>query len=187
MAEDTDSEEVVESKNVRDLSGEEIDDEIDEMLGDDDDHEKSELEAEAEDDGEQELRPEIEKQKMEAEKREEEGGTEVVVEGDDADFESFDFEEQEWTLDERREPEVREFRGMKLKFAEPENDDNVLNKLEQASGDDRDAQMRSLVQIVVQKPEVTKERWDSMSLSAKLALAGQAADYLDLDEGFLEE
>jgi hypothetical protein len=175
MAEDTDSEEVVESKNVRDLSGEEIDDEIDEMLGDDDDHEKSELEAEAEDDGEQELRPEIEKQKMEAEKREEEGGT------------SFDFEEQEWTLDERREPEVREFRGMKLKFAEPENDDNVLNKLEQASGDDRDAQMRSLVQIVVQKPEVTKERWDSMSLSAKLALAGQAADYLDLDEGFLEE
>lgn len=179
MEQESDSEEVIETRDVTDLSGDETEEEIDEML------QAGESDPEGEAD-EEELRPEIEKQQMEAEKREEKG-TEVVVSGDDEDFESFDFEEQEWTLDEKREPEVRSFRGMKLKFAEPENDDDVLNKLEQASGDDRDAQMRSLVQIVVQKPDVTDERWDGMSLSAKLALAGQAADFLDLDEGFLEE
>lgn len=179
MADESDQT-VVESKDVTDLSGEEIDEEVDEML------DTSDMAESTEEEDEQEVRPEIEKQMHDAEQAEEEKSTEVAVSAED-EYESFDFDEQEWTLDEKREPEVRTIRGMKFRFEEPESDDDVLNQLEAASDASRDGQMYSLVQLVVDAPEVTQDRWEDMALSAKLALAGQAADYLDLDEGFLEE
>ncbi|NEU59182.1 hypothetical protein [Halorussus sp. MSC15.2] len=111
------------------------------------------------------------------------GGTDAP----DADPESFDFEGQEWTLDERREPTVFELRDMKFLLEEPENDDAVLNKLEEVAEADRAAQMRALVQLAVAKPDVSDERWEQMAFSAKLALASRAAEFLGLDGGFLDE
>lgn len=113
-----------------------------------------------------------------------------AIEGDSADDidpESFDFESQEWTLGEEREPEVHEIRGMKFLFEEPDNDDAVLNELDAVADGDRGAQMRALVQLVVAKPEITTERWQEMPFAAKIGLAGQAAEFLGLSEGFLNE
>lgn len=180
-AEEADDETVIERRDIEDLStNEEVDEAVDEML------DPSDLEDEEVSD------PAVQKAVQEAEEKEEQGGTEVAVTGSSPDevaddVENFDFEEQEWTLDEKREPEVKNIRGMKFLFKEPDDTDNVLNQLEQASNQGRDGQMRALVQMVVEKPEITVERWDGMSISAKLGLSGEAADYLDLDEGFLEE
>lgn len=188
MSED-DSGTVIETREVEDLTSdaddsdeanELVDEAVDEML------DASDLE---EDD---EVRPEIQEAMDEAEEREpsQAESTEVSISGSPEeavdDYDDFDFENQEWTLDERREPEVRDIRGTKFLFKEPENDDKVLNTLERASEGDRGDQMKAMVRLVVDKPDITDERWESMSFAAKLALSGQAADYLDLDEGFLE-
>lgn len=113
--------------------------------------------------------------------------TESADTADEVDPASFDFEAQEWTLNEKSEPEVHQIRGMKFLFEEPENDDAVLNRLDQVSEDDRNAQMKALVQLVVAEPEISDERWQQMPFAAKLGLAGQAAEFLGLDEGFLNE
>lgn len=180
---ENDSGEVIEKRDVTDLSSnEEVDEAVDEML------DGSDLEDQ---DTDSEPSPEIKKAMEEAETRQEES-TEVTLSGSSTeeavdDIDSFDFEGQEWTLDEKRQPEIKHVRDMKFKFAEPDNDDKVLNTLEQASDGGRGEQMKALVRLVVEAPEITDERWDGMSISAKLSLAGKAADYLDLDEGFLDE
>lgn len=195
MSED-DNGTVIETQSVEDVTegaedeqeaNEMIDDEVDKML------DASDLEHDNGDDTNDGPSPEIQELMDEAKEREEKGGTEVTVSSDttveDAveDHESFDFEGQEWTLDERREVEVRNIRGMKFKFKEPEDDDEVLNTLEAASGGGRGDQMYSLVRLVVAAPTISKQRWEDMSISAKLTLSSQAAEYLGLDEGFLEE
>ncbi|WP_158058253.1 hypothetical protein [Halorussus halophilus] len=127
---------------------------------------------------------------LETGKSGDEGAAEASTGGNEssaADPENFDFENQEWTLGGKREPEVHEIQGMKFLFEEPENDDTVLNELDQVGDDDRSAQMKALVQLVVAKPEVTDDRWEQMSFAAKLGLAGQAAEFLGLGEGFLNE
>jgi len=178
--------EITEDTEDVDEANEKLDETVDEML------DTSDLEHGNEDDTSDGPRPEIQEVMDEAEERQK-AGTEVTVSSDttveDAadEYESFDFEDQEWTLDERREVEVRNIRGMKFKFKEPEDDDEVLNTLEAASDGGRGDQMYSLVRLVVAAPTVTKERWEGMSISAKLTLSSQAAEYLGLDEGFLEE
>ncbi|WP_327054009.1 hypothetical protein [Halomicrococcus gelatinilyticus] len=107
--------------------------------------------------------------------------------GEAVDPESFDFDAQEWTLDERRQPTVFELRGMKFLLEEPADDDAVLNELENVADADRAAQMRALVQLAVTSPDVSDERWEEMAFSAKLALASRAAEFLGLDGGFLDE
>ena len=106
---------------------------------------------------------------------------------DEADPGSFDFENQEWTLDERQQPTVFELRGMKFLLEEPADDDAVLNKLEDVADGDRAAHMRALVQLAVTRPDISDERWADMAFSAKLALASRAAEFLGLDGGFLDE
>jgi|GEM_PF-4178648 len=193
--------EVTERRDVTDLStNDEVEEAVDDMLGIPEEERpernlsvpegEEDLEAEAD---EPELRPEVEAH-MEAareqqEAQESESSTEVTVSSLDEpdEWESFDFEDQEWTLDDAKEPEIREIRGMVFKLAEPEDDDEILNQLEVASDGDRWDQMFALVSLVVEGPEVTEERWDNMSFASKLALGSAAADYLGLDEGFLDE
>lgn len=149
-----------------------------------------------------EIRPEVREHIEKAKQRENEqaeagqkaeesgtGGTEVTVSSleEPDEWEEFDFEAQDWTLDDAKEPEVRDIRGMKFKFEEPANDDGVLNQLENASDGDQWEQMYALVQLVVTAPRVTPDRWGNMSFPSRLSLGSAAADYLGLDEGFLDE
>lgn len=115
-----------------------------------------------------------------------ETASEIVDATDDVDSDSFDFSAQEWTLNEKQEPEVYELNGMKFLFEEPD-DDAVLNELDQVADGDRSAQMKALVQITVGKPKITDDRWNQMSFAAKLSLAGEAAEFLGLGGGFLNE
>jgi len=198
---DKSEQEVTERRDVTDLTtNEEVEEAVDDMLGIPEEErpdrnlavpdDEEDLKAEA---NEPEVRPEVEAHmeaaKQQQSEQEEEGSTAVTVSSleEPDEWEDFDFEGQEWTLDDAKEPEVREVRGMVFKFAEPENDDEILNQLELASGGDRWDQMYALVGLVVEGPEVTEERWDNMSFASKLALGSAAADYLGLDEGFLDE
>ena len=181
---DDSSETVIETRDVTDLqTHEEVSEAVDEMLDPSDlaEHEPSpEI---------QQLIDEANRRQEENDEKEDAGGTQVSVSADAEsldEYEDFDFENQEWTLDDRKDPEVRTVRGVKFLFNEPDNDDDVLNQLEGAADGERDDQLYMITSLVVDKPKLTEERWESMGSFSKLALAGQAADYLGLDEGFLE-
>ena len=176
-ASEADDRHVIETRDVTDLgSEEEVNEEVNDML------DPSDL-------AETELRPEMQALVDEAKRRQDAtDSTEVRVASDEPeDLEKFDFEAQDWTLDTRKSEEVRDFRGMKFLFREPEDDDEVLDVLEEASEAGRSEQMKAIVQMVVHRPKIDDGKWASMSAFSKLGLAGQAADYLDLGEDFLEE
>ncbi|QLG30179.1 hypothetical protein HUG10_21565 (plasmid) [Halorarum halophilum] len=188
---DKSGDDVMDTRDVTDLSHDETEDAVDDLLGIPHDQ-RPERNLDRDDDGETQLRPEVEAHMEAAREREEaqtEDSTEVTVSSLDEpdEWENFDFDAQEWTLDDARGPEIREVRGMKFLFDEPEDDDEILNALEVADGGDRWDQMFAFVGLVVQKPDVTRERWDGMGFAARLSLGSQAADYLGLDEGFLDE
>jgi hypothetical protein len=202
MSEDDNSENAGrETRDVTDLStNEQVEEEVDEMLGIPEEERPerdlsvpSDNDVEESSDEESEVRPEVREHMKEAQRREEQadeaGGTEVTVSSleEPDEWEEFDFDGQDWTLDDAKEPEVRDIRGMKFKFEEPSNDDGVLNQLENASDGDQWEQMYALVRLVVTAPDVTRERWENMSFPSRLSLGSAAADYLGLDEGFLDE
>lgn len=193
---------VTETRDVTELeSNEAVEEEVDDMLDiSEEDRPDRELsdetesdEAQTEEDGgdEEEVRPEIQKQMEEAKAREEdgEGNTEVEVSAmadESEDWENFDFEDQDWDSIEKKEPEVIEVGGIKFLFKEPDEGDDVLNDLEGAANGDGAARMRGMIEIVVDKPDITEERWDRLTFAQKLELAGRSADFLGLDDDFLE-
>lgn len=179
-----------EVRDVTDLSSNEaVEEEVDDMLGIPED-ERPDRDLDTEDDAdESEVSPDIQKQMDKAKEREEnENSTQVTVSDtaeDDAP-EEFDFENQDWD-DLEKEPEVKEIAGLKFKFEEPDDDDEVLNDLERHADGSRGNQMRGMIEIVVAAPKITDERWNKIPMSAKLELANAAADYLGLSEDFLDE
>lgn len=183
MAEDTEPDEV---RDVTDLStNAEVEEEVDEML-EIPEEERPERDL---DDDEEEVRPEIKEAMEEAERRKgEDGETRVTVDSEDEEppTDDFDFEDQDWDkLD--KEPEIKSVAGLRFKFAEPENDDQVLNDLERHADGGTSDQMRGMISMVVEAPELTDERWGKLPITAKLQLANEAAEYLGLGEDFLDE
>lgn len=143
-----------------------------------------------------EIRPEIKRHMEKAQQQQSseqdmdpDTNTEVEVSAmaeESESWESFDFENQDWDSIDTKEPEMVESGGIKFLFKEPEDDDNVLNNLEQTADASGGERMRAMIEIVVAKPEITDSRWKQLTFAQKLDLAGQSADYLGLDDDFLD-
>lgn len=99
-------------------------------------------------------------------------------------IEDYDFESQEWTLGQEKEKAVKDLNGTKFLLSEPD-DDELINSIEGTSGQDRSAQLKAWTQMVVDKPNLSDERWESMTSSERLALATMCAEYVGIAD-FIE-
>lgn len=113
-------------------------------------------------------------------------------------------DDEEWTWGKRKADETHEYRGMTVRLSEPEDDDAFINAQREAAqvrrkagltgeeaSDDADidgstamAANKPLVQLIVQEPEITDERWENkMTPMDRWNVTLLVTQYLQRDDG----
>lgn len=83
--------------------------------------------------------------------------------GEDVDLDEIDLdsiENQTWGLGKRKPAKMVAMKGMKFLLTEPEDDDTVVNSISKVRRGDLMTAFKALVQITVEAPKITDERWE---------------------------
>lgn len=93
-----------------------------------------------------------------------------------------ELEEQEWPFGEKKDSEIIEYKGFQMLVSEPD-EEAIMNAIQGAEGANNLDQMYLWVDLVVDKPKITKRQWkEEMSNIEKLGLGTVVMEWVGMGD-----